>query len=317
MKLVDGKALSLDDTLGALLPETRGTNKQGIVIRQMMAHEAGLEAWIPFWMHTVQKNGDYKKGIYSTVQNDSFPIRVADHLYINRSWPDTMFQEILRSPRGPSGKLKYSDLGYYFIKRIVEQKSNTTLDKYTDSVFYRRLGLPTLGYLPRRRFDPDRLIPTEYDVKFRKQQIQGDVHDQGAAMLGGVGGHAGLFSDANDVAVIMQMYLNEGVYGGERFIDSATVRTFTTCQFCPENRRGIGFDKPETDIRKESPVCDCVSHFSFGHQGFTGTMTWADPLTGVVYVFLSNRVYPDADDNRLLKQGTRTAIMKVIKEAVH
>jgi beta-N-acetylhexosaminidase len=317
MKLVGDKALSLDDSLGALLPEVKGSNKQGIVIRQMMAHQAGLEAWIPFWMHTVEKNGEYKKGIYSKVQTDSFPVRVADHLYIRRSWADTMFQEILRSPVSPPGKLKYSDLGYYFIKRIVEKKVNMTLDKYTDSVFYHRMGLPTMGYLPRKRFDSYRLIPTEYDVKFRKQQIQGDVHDQGAAMLGGVGGHAGLFSDANDVAVIMQMYLNEGVYGGERFLDSSTIRTFTTCQFCPENRRGIGFDKPETDPRKESPVCDCVSHFSFGHQGFTGTMTWADPLSGVVYVFLSNRVYPDADDNRLLKQGTRTAIMKVIKEAVH
>jgi beta-N-acetylhexosaminidase len=135
-------------------------------------------------------------------------------------------------------------------------------------------------------------------------------------MLGGVGGHAGLFADANDVAVIMQMYLNEGTYGGNRYIDTGTVNSFTKCQFCPGNRRGIGFDKPEMDPRKESPVCDCVSHFSFGHQGFTGTMTWADPLTGVVFVFLSNRVYPDADDNRLLKQGTRTAMLRAIGQAI-
>jgi beta-N-acetylhexosaminidase len=316
MKLVDQKQLSLDDELVQILPELSGSNKAHIRIRDMMAHQAGLEAWIPFWMHTVEKNGEYKKGIYSKTRSDSFALRVAERLYIRTSWPDTIFRQLVNSPVGARGRFKYSDLGYYFIKRMAEAKTGTPFNRYADSIFYRRMGLATLGYLPRERFSLDRIVPTEYDVKFRKQQVHGDVHDQGAAMLGGVGGHAGLFSDANDVAVMMQMYMNDGVYGGERFIDSATIHEFTRCQFCPENRRGLGFDKPEPDPRKESPVCDCVSHFSYGHQGFTGTMTWADPLSGIVYVFLSNRVYPDADDNRLLKQGTRGAIMKVIAEAL-
>jgi beta-N-acetylhexosaminidase len=315
MKLVEEKKVNLDDQLSEVLPELKGTNKEHVVIREMMAHQAGLEAWIPFWMHTVVK-GEYKKGIYSTTETDSFPVRVAKNLYIRKSWSDTIFQEIVRSPLGPAGKFKYSDLGYYFIKRIVEQKQNKPLNRYMDSTFYKPLGLTTMGYLPRNYFDLKRLIPTEYDVKFRKQQIYGDVHDQGAAMLGGVGGHAGLFADANDVAVLMQLYLNHGEYGGERYIDSATVAEFTKCPFCPSNRRGVGFDKPEMDPRKESPVCNCVSGLSFGHQGFTGTITWADPLSGLVYVFLSNRVYPDAEDNRLLKQGTRTAILRVISEAI-
>jgi beta-N-acetylhexosaminidase len=316
MKMVEEKKLCLDDKLMFDLPELKGTNKQDIIIREMMTHQAGLEAWIPFWTRTMEK-GMYKKGVYSKVRTDSFPTRVADRLYISRSWSDTIFSQLVHSPVSAPGKFKYSDLGYYFIKRMVEVKERKPINQFTDSMFYRPLGLTTMGYLPRQRFDLSRIVPTEYDVKFRKQQIHGDVHDQGAAMMGGVGGHAGLFADANDVAVIMQLYLNKGTYGGTRYLDSALIREFTKCQYCTSNRRGIGFDKPETDPKKESPVCDCVSYESYGHQGFTGTMTWADPASGLVYVFLSNRVYPDADDNRLLKQGTRNNILKVINEAIN
>ena len=173
-----------------------------------------------------------------------------------------------------------------------------------------------MGYKPRDRFDMDRIVPTENDKKFRKQIIHGDVHDQGAAMLGGVGGHAGLFSDANDLAVLMQMYMNNGTYGGKRYIDSITVSRFTRCQYCFENRRGIGFDKPEMSAGKESPVSLSCNPESFGHSGFTGTLTWADPVNGTVYVFLSNRVNPDADDNKLAKSGIRTKIQQVIYDAV-
>jgi CubicO group peptidase (beta-lactamase class C family) len=171
-------------------------------------------------------------------------------------------------------------------------------------------------FRPRERFSLGRIIPTEYDIKFRKQLVWGDVHDQGAAMLGGVGGHAGLFSDANDLGVLMQMYMNYGMYGGVRYIDSNVVKEFIKCQFCKDNRRGIGFDKPETNPQKESPVCDCVSYLSFGHTGFTGTIAWADPEKKLVYVFLSNRVYPDADVNKLAKSGIRTKIQQVIYDAV-
>jgi beta-N-acetylhexosaminidase len=315
MKLVDEKSVRLNDRLSEHLPEIKGSNKQDIIIREMMAHQAGLKDWLPFWMWTMDGT-EYKKGIYSKTKTDSFPLRVADRLYINKVWPDTMFKQLLRSPVGTRGKFVYSDLGYYFIKRMVEDKKKVPLNKFMDSVFYRPLGLTTLGYLPRERFDLERIIPTEYDLKFRKQQIQGDVHDQGAAMMGGVGGHAGLFADANDVAVLMQLFLNKGTYGGVRYLDSATVNDFTRCQYCVGNRRGAGFDKPEMDPKKDSPVCDCVSYLSFGHQGFTGTITWADPANGLVYVFLSNRVYPDAEDNRLLKQGTRTNILRVINDAI-
>ena len=190
------------------------------------------------------------------------------------------------------------------------------LDQYVSKTFYCPLGLATMGYKPRERFPLTRIMPTEYDVKFRKQLVWGDVHDQGAAMLGGVGGHAGLFSDANDVGVLMQMYMNYGEYGGVRYLDSNVVKSFTSCQYCPDNRRGVGFDKPELDPKKDSPVTSKVSASSFGHTGFTGTMTWVDPEKKLVYIFLSNRVYPDADINKLVKLGIRTKIQEAIYEAV-
>ena len=315
MKLSDEKKINVDEKLVTYLPMLAGTNKENIVIREMMAHQAGLKDWIPFWTKTVDK-GMYKKGIYSTSADDVFNKRVAENLYINKFYEDSMYTQIIASPVKEKGKFMYSDLGYYFLKKIIEQKTSMTEDAYTYKTFYAPLGLKTMGYKPRDRFEMDRIIPTENDKKFRKQLIHGDVHDQGAAMLGGVGGHAGLFSDANDLAVLMQMYMNNGTYGGKRYIDSITVSRFTRCQYCFENRRGIGFDKPEMSAGKESPVSLSCNPESFGHSGFTGTLTWADPVNGTVYVFLSNRVNPDADDNKLAKSGIRTKIQQVIYDAL-
>ena len=315
MKLSDEKKINVDEKLVTYLPMLAGTNKENIVIREMMAHQAGLKDWIPFWTKTVDK-GMYKKGIYSTSADDVFNKRVAENLYINKFYEDSMYTQIIASPVKEKGKFMYSDLGYYFLKKIIEQKTSMTEDAYTYKTFYAPLGLKTMGYKPRDRFEMDRIIPTENDKKFRKQLIHGDVHDQGAAMLGGVGGHAGLFSDANDLAVLMQMYMNNGTYGGKQYIDSITVSRFTKCQYCFENRRGIGFDKPEMSAGKESPVSLSCNPESFGHSGFTGTLTWADPVNGTVYVFLSNRVNPDADDNKLAKSGIRTKIQQVIYDAL-
>lgn len=315
MKLVEEKKINLDDRLCDHLPNLEGTNKENITIREMMTHQAGLLDWIPFWLHTMKK-GQYIPGIYSTAQSDSFPTRVAENLFIRKNYTDTIYSEITTSRVKDAGKYKYSDLGYYYLKKIIEQKSGLPLNEYVTKHFYNSLGLPTMGYLPRERFPLTQIIPTEFDVKFRKQLIHGDVHDQGAAMMGGVGGHAGLFSNASDLAVMMQMYLQKGEYGGVRYLDTAVVSEFTRCQYCVDNRRAVGFDKPETNSSKDSPVCSCVSYLSFGHSGFTGTITWADPEKQLIYVFLSNRVYPDADVNKLVKLGTRTKIQQAIYNAV-
>lgn len=317
MKLKDEGKINVDEKLGTYLPMLAGSNKNDIVIREMMAHQAGLPAWIPFWTRTTLKDGSLDPKIYHKTFSDTFAVRVAPGIYMRKDYRDTIYKWIRESPMGEH-KYKYSDLGYYYLKQIIEGKTNMQLFEYVDQSFYRRLGLPTMGYLPRLRFPVERVAPTENDTEFRKQQIRADVHDQGAAMLGGVGGHAGLFSDANDLAVMMQLYLNGGVYGGTRYIDSTTIKEFTTIQFPKnDNRRGIGFDKPEPDAKKDNPVCDCASMQSFGHTGFTGTMTWADPANGTVYVFLSNRVYPDAKVNKLVNLGTRTKIQQVIYDSLN
>lgn len=315
MKLMDEKKLNLDETLGFYLPQLEGSNKQNIKLREMLTHQAGLKDWIPFWMKTMEK-GEYKPGIYNKIRNDDYPMRVADNLYINKNYEDSIYKQIIESPVKESGKYLYSDLGYYFLKKIIEKQAFIPEERYVIKYFYAPLGLPTMGYKPCDRFDLDRIIPTELDTKFRKQLLHGDVHDQGAAMLGGVGGHAGLFSDANDLAVMMQLFMNKGEYGGKRYIDSTTLAECTKCQYCVENRRAIGFDKPETNPNKESPVCHCVSYLSFGHSGFTGTLAWADPENQLVYIFLSNRVNPDATENKLSKSGLRNKIQEIIYEAV-
>lgn len=315
MKLKDERKLSFDDYLCYHLPELEGTNKMNINLREMLTHQAGLMDWIPFYLKTMNR-GEYKPGIYSKTQNSEYPVRVANQLFIHKSYSDTIWKRIVESPLSGKTEYKYSDLGMLLMGRIIERKINESLDEYVQKTFYKPLGLSTMTYLPREKFPLTRIVPTEYDVRFRKQLLHGDVHDPAAAMLGGVAGHAGLFSNANDVGIMMQLFLQKGEYGGKRYIDSATVNECTRCQYCVSNRRAIGFDKPETDKNKLSPICECVSYLSFGHQGFTGTITWADPDNQLVYVFLSNRVYPNADNNKITKLGIRSGVLRVVYSAL-
>jgi CubicO group peptidase (beta-lactamase class C family) len=230
-------------------------------------------------------------------------------MFIARNYKDSIYKRINLCEVSSEHNYLYSDLGYYYMKEIVEDEYHVLLSDHVMRTFYRPLGLPTMGYQPRLRYASWRCAPTEKDLEWRKQQIQGDVHDQGAAMLGGIGGHAGVFSNANDVGVMMQLYLNGGTYGGKRYFRTETVNDFTRYQY-KDNRRGVCFDKPEPDPKKVNPACDSISQSSFGHQGFTGTQAWVDPETGLVFVFLSNRVYPDAKTNKLAKEGIRGKLMQ-------
>ena len=226
-------------------------------------------------------------------------------------------REIIASPLRKEKEYFYSDLGYYFLFQIIEKITGQPIEDYVKENFYTPLGLSTMAYKPRERFELEYIVPTENDTLFRSQLIHGDVHDPGAAMMGGVGGHAGVFSNANDLAILMQMLLQNGVYGGRRYIDSSTIDEFTKCQFCDDdNRRGAGFDRPEMDYEKEGPTCQCISAKSFGHTGFTGTMAWVDPEEEVVYIFLSNRIHPHADNKKLVKMNVRTEIQQVIYDAI-
>lgn len=315
MRLVEENRLDLDKTLGDYLPMTKGTNKENLVLRDILAHQARLEPWIPFYLSTM-KNGELQDQVYAEERSFDYPYTVAQHLFSNRHITDTIFAAILASELRPKKEYKYSDLGYYLIMKIIENMEGRPLNELATEYLYKPLGAHTMRFHPRRHFDLERIVPTEKDMAFRGQLLQGYVHDQGAAMLGGVAGHAGLFASANDLAKMMQMYLQNGNYGGVTFFDSITVREFTRCQFCEEhNRRGIGFDKPQFP-NEPGPTCDCVSPLSFGHSGFTGILAWADPAEEIVYVFLSNRVYPDAANKKLITLDIRTKIQQVIYDAL-
>ncbi len=319
MKLVDEGTVAVNDPLGQHLPELEKSHPKHarMTIRDILTHQAGLKAFVPF--HTrIRKNGGFKPGLVSDTRSDEFPIRMAEGLYLNHAYTDSLLRWVLDTPLNDKGDYLYSDMGYYLLQAIVERHAGMPLERYVEEHFYRPMGAVTLGYRPLERFPKDRIAPTENDTLFRERLIQGDVHDPGAAMKGGVAGHAGLFGSAYDLAKVMWMLVEGGTYGGHRYFSEATVKEFTKCQFCkPDgsgNRRALGFDRPVSGGK--GPTCDCVSFASFGHTGFTGTMAWADPESRVVYVFLSNRVHPDAEPNKLVKSGIRTRIQEVVHAAV-
>jgi beta-N-acetylhexosaminidase len=314
MKLNSEGRFDYKKTLGHYLPYLVGTDKENLIIEDILAHQAGLQAWIPFYLATMQKGGDYLPGIYSKKQSPEFPTQVAKKMYITKGFNDSIYKRIIISKVDKPGKYLYSDIGYYFMQQIIEEQTKMKLNEYVKELYF-KIGL-TLTYLPLNYFSKLQIAPTENDEKFRKQIIQGYVHDPGAALLGGVAAHAGLFGNALDLAKIMQLYLNKGEINGVRLIDSTVVKEFTACRFCPGNRRGLCFEKPEQDLNKDSPVNVDCSLDSYGHSGFTGTFAWADPKNNLVVVFLSNRVYPDADDNRLAKSGIRGKIHKAFYDAL-
>lgn len=318
MDLHQKDKISLDSSLGDYLPQlVDSTEYSKIILKEMLTHQAKLTPWIPFYIKTLYK-GKPKYEIYSIKKSSYFNKRVANNLFINENYRDTIFKRILNTDLLKVKKYKYSDVGYYFVNEMIRDITNMTQDEYVDKTYYSRLGLKNIGYNPRNKWSIDRIVPTEDDQTFRKQLIHGDVHDQGAAMMGGVAGHAGLFSNSNDLGVMMQLFMQNGIYGGDTLIDKKTVELFTSSPYYQsnKNRRGIAFDKP---VRGSAggPTCfNCASYSSFGHSGFTGTLTWADPENGFVYVFLSNRVYPDAENKKLITMNIRTRIQRVFIDAI-
>lgn len=345
MYLEQEKQIDITKTLSTYLPELDTTNKRKIRIDDILLHQAGLTSWIPFYQSYlepiypkqkfassrysrrypikigrrfyVNKHLKFKDGCFSYEPTVRYRIQVADGLYMNRSLVDSIFLAIYDSDVNKPGKYLYSDLGFYLFCKMIENLTELPMDYFTESYFYKPLGATTLGYKPLTKFERDRIAPTENDLVFRKQIVHGYVHDPGAAMLGGVSGHAGLFSSANDLAKYMQMLLNGGSYGGEEFLDKSLIDKYTSCVACYNgNRRGLGFDKPENDTTKNGPTIKGISQDSYGHSGFTGTMVWSDPSTGILYIFLSNRVYPDAINNKLLEMNVRTNIQQVVYDAM-
>ncbi|MFN4082406.1 MAG: glycoside hydrolase family 3 N-terminal domain-containing protein [Bacteroidia bacterium] len=313
MKLFEEGKLKLSDKLGLYLPELRGTAKDRIAIKDVLLHQAGFVPYIPFYKNTLTKNKPDTL-FYSKTYSEKFNLKVADSLYAVSNIYDYVIKNIAQSELNNQGQYTYTDLGFILLKKVVEVITNTPFEKYVDENFYKPLNLANTTYNPLEKgISKNMIAPTESDNYFRQQLLRGYVHDQTAAMIGGVSGHAGLFANANDVAVIMQMLLNGGEYGNVRIFKPSTVEIFTKKQ-SKTGRRGLGFDKPETQPNLPSPTGKNCSPLTFGHTGFTGTCTWADPKNNLVYVFLSNRVYPSAENNKLAQMNIRTEIQDLLYE---
>ena len=317
IKAEEENKIALSSTVRKILPKFKKSNKDTLTVREILSHYGQLKAWIPFYKLTqdslTQKN---LKNFYSSKKSNNFTIKVAEDLYLNSSFKDSIFKQIRDAEQREKPGYKYSDLGYYIFKEALEKKYKKELDILVDEEFYKPLGANRMSYLPLSKFKKSSIIPSEKDNYFRNQLLHGYVHDMGAAMLGGVGGHAGLFSNSNDIAKMMQLYLQKGFYGGKRYFDSETFDKFNKRYYSDKKvRRGLGFDKPQLDSTVMA-TCGCVSEESFGHSGFTGTYTWADPVSEIIYVFLSNRVFPTMENYGLVKENIRTKIQQIIQEAI-
>ena len=344
MKLYDEKKFTLDATLADYVPQAKNTDKDTLRLYNILTHQAQLPSGLLFVQDMI---ADYSKpgmkskkesyefpykisnGVYlsrnysfkdSTISNkktDLYSVTVAHNVFINPAMKDTMFTAIFNAKLQPKKAMVYSDLGFMLLAEVIQNLTNQPIDQYTETEFYHKMGAHSLGYNPLRFYKKEQIAPTEHDYIFRRQLIQGYVHDPAAAMLGGVSGHAGLFSNANDLAKVFQMLLNGGTYGDTQFLQARTIEKFTSCSFCESgNRKAFGFDRPETDTTKADNTCKCTSQQSYGHTGFTGTIVWADPAHELLYIFLSNRVSPTADNTLLSTMRVRANVQRVIYMAL-
>ncbi len=340
MQLYEKKVINLDATLRDYITGIDTTDKADITIRELLLHQSGLVSFIPFYNKALDreslnkrslysrhhsslynirvdtrlyqnKNAKFRKDVFSEKQTGFFKRQVSESMFMNESYIDSMYNYIYSSRLRTSKNYLYSDLGYYLLQKIIEQEENKSLDSLFYKQFADLLGAGTLRYKPLDRFDAERIAPTEDDLSFRCTLLDGYVHDQGAAMLGGVAAHAGLFANAGDLAKLGQMLLNEGQYGGIRFIKPNTIGEFTKT-INHGNRRGLGVDKPELDPGENRHVSPIASQSSYGHTGFTGTILWLDPEHDLIYIFLSNRIYPHAYNKKLIEMNIRTKIHDVV-----
>jgi beta-glucosidase-like glycosyl hydrolase/CubicO group peptidase (beta-lactamase class C family) len=316
MQLYDRNKVNLDTRLKKMLPVFAKTNKKNINFKDLLTHYAGLQAWIPFYKATLDSKNRPSEKYYRTVSDSQFSTKVADSLFIRNDYHDTIMKIIANTPLSLKKEYKYSDFTFIILKEYLERKTKKKLEVLSQQNFYSSLGMNYTLYNPLQKFDKSVIAPSEVDSYFRHQVVQGYVHDMAAAMQGGVAGHAGIFSNAMDVAKMMQLFLQKGNYGNHQYFSEKTFDTFNTCHFCSEGvQRGLGFDKR---IGKDGSTCACVSESSFGHTGFTGNIAWVDPETEIVYVFLSNRTYPEVSEegNKLSKEKIREDIQQIIQESI-
>jgi len=317
MQLYDKRQFKLTDRLSTYVPMLKKSNKSELKINHILTHQAGLTGWIPVYKNTIDSDGNLNPNIYSKNFTEQFSIMLTDSLFMRSDYADSVYTAIINSPLNKTKRYKYSDLGFYLFPLMISKLSNQTIDQYCYEHIYKPLGMSNTCFQPLQHFDKSRIVPSEIDTNWRHDTICGYVNDQGAAMLGGVSGHAGLFSTAGDLAKLCQMWLNGGSYGDVDFFSKKTMQTFTKAPFQANgNRRAYGFDKPLMLYNSNGPTCAAASLESFGHTGFTGTFVWVDPKYNCFMVFLTNRTYPSSADNKLAKLNIRTSIQELFYQAV-
>ena len=341
MKLYDEKEIALQDNIGKYVKETKGSDKENIRIRTLLLHESGIVAFIPYYTTAIDKNSytgslfgqrsqiynakyagawgrtDYKfhSDLISSKPSEIFYMPVANNIYASDKMSEALLKEIITTPLSNKGKYRYSCLNFMLLKEAIESISGLDLNTYTRINFFDKLGSRSTTYLPLRFLQDDVIAPTENDPFFRKQHLTGYVHDEGAALFGGVSGNAGLFSNANDLAKLYQMWLNGGEYGDERYLSEETIKLFTTTK-SSVSRRGLGFDKPDPRNSRTSPTSPGTPVEVYGHTGYTGTSFWIDPTNDIIYIFLSNRVSPSRSPNRLSSLEIRERIQEELYKAI-
>ncbi len=321
MKLVDENKIDLDAPFSRYWPDFVNSDKKDITVREILAHQARLAAWIPFWQMTLDKQRHLSSSIFKHTPSAEFNMRVSPNLYMNSHFKKIMFNSIRDSKLLPQSKYLYSGLSFYLYPDIIANITGESYEEYIKTMFYQPLGAYTITYNPYKYFPMKDIIPTETDNLFRMETIRGFVHDEGAAMMGGISGNAGLFGTTNDLAKLFQMYLQKGYFGGRRYISEKTVNEFIRIQYpANNNRRGLGFDKPlihnsRNSLKDAYPAINSSPN-SFGHSGFTGTFAWADPDNGLLYIFMSNRVYPTRENQKLYDLNIRTAIHQAIYDCI-
>ena len=315
----EGK-FSPGETLGHYLPYYKHSNKGDLVMRDIFTHQAGLTPFIMFWKETVRKDGKLKRNIYRAEYSEKYPNEVARGMYIKKNYRKKMFSEIKKSPLGEK-KYVYSDLTFIMTPPIIEGLTGEKWYDFVTENIYRKIGAYDIVFNPDQKYPLSRIVETEYDSLFRKQQLIGTVHDETASMLGGISGHAGLFATANDLMKLMELYRRMGEYGGEQLIRKDIMEEYTRVQF-PENknRRALGFDKPSLNNsqlpQNEAYPTKGASPSSFGHSGYTGTFVWIDPEKEITYIFLCNRVYPTRKNSLLYDMNIRTEILQTIYDSI-
>jgi beta-glucosidase-like glycosyl hydrolase/CubicO group peptidase (beta-lactamase class C family) len=315
MDLVQLGQLDLNLGLGDYLQELKGTNKDHLSIREILAHRAALKPWIPFYAATLNEKGSRSADLYRSTAGGAYQVQVSQNIFLHENYIDSIWYHIDQSDLRSNHNYRYSDLGFYYLARVVKQLTGQPLDDYVRERFYQPLGLFNIDFKPRFHFSLNRIPPSEMDTYWRKQKVHGYVHDMGAAMLGGVSGHAGLFGNAHDLAILGQLWLQRGVYGNQVFLKPDVVREFST-RFPNASRRGLGFDMKQLDAKRSQNVSPLASAKTFGHLGFTGTCVWADPAEELVYVFLSNRTFPSMNNNKLGRMDIRPKIQTAAYRAI-